>query len=105
MLLAMQQLLCLFFGLALMLLAGAEPGHAQSTLFPKTDHVRASLVPERPAIAPGATVTIALREEILDKWHTYWINPGDAGAPTSIDWRLPPGWTNPLSCWTLATSG
>ncbi len=22
-------------------------------------------------------------------WHTYWINPGDAGLPTSIEWQLP----------------
>ena len=30
---------------------------------------------------------------MLDKgWHTYWRNPGDAGEPTTIHWRLPPGW-------------
>jgi DsbC/DsbD-like thiol-disulfide interchange protein len=26
-------------------------------------------------------------------WHTYWMNPGDSGSPTSVQWRLPKGWT------------
>jgi len=24
-------------------------------------------------------------------WHTYWRNPGDAGAPTTLAWTTPPG--------------
>lgn len=24
-------------------------------------------------------------------WHSYWLNPGDAGLPTTIAWQLPPG--------------
>ena len=35
---------------------------------------------------------MALEEKIRAGWHTYWINPGDAGAPTEIEWTLPPGW-------------
>ncbi|HYK78539.1 MAG TPA: protein-disulfide reductase DsbD domain-containing protein [Micropepsaceae bacterium] len=57
---------------------------------PKVD---TSLVPERAGVAPGGTVTVALNEIIRKKWHTYWINPGDAGAPTTINWHLPPGWS------------
>jgi len=26
-------------------------------------------------------------------WHTYWLNGGDSGAPTTLDWRLPAGIT------------
>ena len=26
-------------------------------------------------------------------WHTYWINPGDAGLATTITWTLPPGFS------------
>ena len=22
-------------------------------------------------------------------WHTYWINPGDSGLPTTLNWTLP----------------
>ena len=57
---------------------------------PKVD---ASLLAERAGVAPGGTVTVALNEIIRKTWHTYWINPGDAGAPTTINWHLPPGWS------------
>ncbi|HYM18003.1 MAG TPA: protein-disulfide reductase DsbD domain-containing protein [Micropepsaceae bacterium] len=83
--------LSLVAGLAL--LGPAGPSLAQSGLPPDNQpKVKATLIPEHPAIAPGQTVTVALREEIRDKWHTYWINPGDAGAPTSLDWQLSDGW-------------
>ena len=32
-------------------------------------------------------------------WHTYWKNPGDAGAATEIAWTLPPGWTADAIQW------
>ncbi|HEY0266963.1 MAG TPA: protein-disulfide reductase DsbD domain-containing protein, partial [Rhizomicrobium sp.] len=54
--------------------------------------VHARLVAEDTAITPGGTVTVALEEKIAPGWHTYWKNPGDAGAPTTIDWTLPAGW-------------
>ena len=25
-------------------------------------------------------------------WHTYWAFSGDAGLPTELKWKLPPGW-------------
>ena len=54
--------------------------------------VHARLVAEDKAVAPGGTITVALEEKIAPRWHTYWKNPGDAGAPTEIQWTLPPGW-------------
>jgi len=75
--------------LGLFLLLGlAGPALAQ-TEAPK---VQAKLIAEQGEIAPGQTVTVALEENIAPGWHTYWINPGDAGAPATIDWSLPPGW-------------
>ena len=74
----------LFF-LAALLTAG--PAWAQDA--PK---VHARLVGEDKAIAPGGTITVALEEKIAPGWHTYWKNPGDAGAPSDILWTLPPGW-------------
>jgi thiol:disulfide interchange protein DsbD len=71
----------------LLLLAG--PALAQPDPGPK---VAARLVAEDVAVAPGGTVTVALEEKIADGWHTYWKNPGDAGAPTEIEWNLPAGW-------------
>src|ERR1700761_2381512 len=54
--------------------------------------VHARLVAEDKAIAPGGTMTVALEEKIAPGWHTYWKNPGDAGAPSDIQWTLPAGW-------------
>ncbi len=73
----------------LFLLLLAAPALAQPEPGPK---VVARLVAEDAAVAPGGTVTVALEEKIAPGWHTYWKNPGDAGAPTEIEWTLPAGW-------------
>jgi len=84
----------LFFALSLGLLVPAGTAFAQSGALPdEKPKVLASFIPEAKAIAPGQTVTVALREIIRKDWHTYWVNPGDSGAPTVIDWHLPQGWT------------
>ncbi|MFT6604059.1 MAG: thiol:disulfide interchange protein DsbD, partial [Bacteriovoracaceae bacterium] len=31
---------------------------------------------------------LVLNYEAAPKWHTYWKNPGDAGLPTSTDFKL-----------------
>lgn len=67
----------------------AAPATAQIDSLPK---VQARLIADHAAIAPGQTVAVALEENIRTGWHTYWINPGEAGAPTEIQWTLPPGW-------------
>ena len=67
----------------------AAPAAAQA---PKP-HVQASLVADAQGISPGGTIHVALRQVIEKDWHTYWRNSGDAGAPTEIQWALPPGFT------------
>src|SRR6185369_2822903 len=74
--------------LSLALVLAVTPGFAQDG-GPK---VHARLVAEDKTIAPGGTITVALEEKIAPGWHTYWNIPGDAGAPTEIQWNLPPGW-------------
>jgi thiol:disulfide interchange protein DsbD len=83
----------LLLGLGLSLIAAASPALAQNGALPDLEpKVHASLIPERGGIAPGTTVTVALHEAIRDGWHTYWLNPGDAGEPTRVQWKLPAGW-------------
>jgi thiol:disulfide interchange protein DsbD len=85
--------------LALGLLAPAL-SLAQSGALPDAQpKVQASLIPERAGVAPGGTVTVALNEVIRKEWHTYWVNPGDSGAPTTIKWHLPEGWTADAIQW------
>jgi thiol:disulfide interchange protein/DsbC/DsbD-like thiol-disulfide interchange protein len=59
----------------------------------KTEHVEAELVSERTAFVPGQVTTVALRLKMAEGWHTYWLNPGDSGLPTTIAWTLPAGAT------------
>jgi thiol:disulfide interchange protein len=58
-----------------------------------TEHVVAELVAEHSAAEPGKALTVALRLKIIPHWHTYWRNPGDSGEPTTLEWRLPPGYS------------
>src|SRR6266496_5868662 len=57
----------------------------------QTPHVEAELISDNAALVPGQPATMALRLSIEDGWHTYWRNPGDSGLPTTLDWKLPPG--------------
>jgi thiol:disulfide interchange protein len=58
-----------------------------------TDNVKAHLVSEVSAAAPGQSFWVALEFNIRDGWHTYWRNPGDSGQATTLKWQLPPGFT------------
>jgi thiol:disulfide interchange protein DsbD len=65
-----------------------------------TDNVKAHLVSEVSAIAPGQSFWVALELNIRDGWHTYWRNPGDSGQATALAWQLPPGFTAGDIVWT-----
>ncbi len=54
-------------------------------------HVVAELIPETTAVEAGKPFDVALHLHMDEGWHTYWINPGDAGLATTIAWTLPPG--------------
>ena len=62
--------------------ASAMPALAQN-------HIKASLVAESSAPAPGRMVTLAIRMQPEPGWHGYWQNPGDAGLSARLDWDLP----------------
>jgi thiol:disulfide interchange protein DsbD len=52
---------------------------------------KASLVLAAAAARPGEQVWAAIRLRMAPKWHTYWVNPGDSGGATEVEWTLPPG--------------
>jgi thiol:disulfide interchange protein DsbD len=74
--------------IASLLLAIVHPAAAQDA----GPHVHVRLLAEDSAVPPGGSVSVALAQDIRPGWHTYWINPGDAGAATEINWSLPRGW-------------
>lgn len=53
----------------------------------------ATLLADRAAIAPGDGFRLLLRLRLAPGWHSYWSNPGDAGAAPELALRLPEGWT------------
>ncbi len=53
--------------------------------------VKADLLADTTAVAPGKPFTVGLRLRMAPHWHTYWQYAGDAGLPTKIAWQLPGG--------------
>jgi DsbC/DsbD-like thiol-disulfide interchange protein/cytochrome c biogenesis protein CcdA len=57
-----------------------------------TPQIRAELVAHAPnGVQAGQAIWVGLSLEHAPQWHTYWINPGDSGLPTQLEWNLPPG--------------
>jgi thiol:disulfide interchange protein DsbD len=59
----------------------------------KTGHLEAELVSETQGVSPGGLAYVAIRQQIMPGWHTYWRNPGDSGEATSAKWTLPADWS------------
>jgi thiol:disulfide interchange protein len=76
--------------LAFALLAIAAPAPAQLAQRER-NAIASQLVAESDAPAAGSEVALALVMKPDPGWHGYWQNPGDAGQPMRIAWRLPAG--------------
>ena len=63
--------------------------------------VTAEIKLSRTAATPGATYEIGVLLKHKPGWHTYWKNPGDAGAETRIEWTLPRHWKIRSLGWPL----
>ncbi|HXT80761.1 MAG TPA: protein-disulfide reductase DsbD domain-containing protein [Acetobacteraceae bacterium] len=79
-------LLALF--LAALLAGGAKAGESAPV---SSKRATATLVSDTDAVAPGHTFRVGLRLQLAPGWHTYWKNPGDAGAPPQLSLTLPDG--------------
>jgi thiol:disulfide interchange protein DsbD len=71
----------------------AAPALAAESPPVRSDRAVVTLVSDAAAVAPGVPFHIGLRQRLAPGWHTYWENPGDAGAPTEITLQLPDGAT------------
>ncbi len=80
----------LLLGLCLQMSAHAQSGGVAGAE-QSSEHVNARLIPETTSAVAGSTLWVALRLNHAQHWHTYWINPGDAGKVTEISWELPAG--------------
>jgi thiol:disulfide interchange protein DsbD len=61
----------------------SRPGRASAEWITNS----ASALPEQP-------LHTAIRLTHDHGWHSYWLNPGEAGLATTMEWKLPPGWTH-----------
>ena len=64
----------------------------QSQTYQGKELVKAEILPDTNAIVPGKPFTVGLLLRMAPGWHTYWKFSGDAGLPTEVKWKLPPGW-------------
>lgn len=78
-----------FVTLFLALFALAGIARAQSQMH----HLSIHMVAETDSPRAGSTLSVALVSVPEPGWHGYWINPGDAGFPATLDWTLPGGVT------------
>jgi thiol:disulfide interchange protein DsbD len=58
-----------------------------------SDNATVELVSDVRSVKPGQPFTVGLVTTLDPGWHTYWKNPGDAGLPLRIDWKLPEGFS------------
>ena len=66
--------------------------HGSSQTYQGKELVKASLVADADAVVPGKPFTVGLLLRMAPGWHTYWKFSGDAGLPTELKWKMPPGW-------------
>ena len=66
----------------------AQTGKAQTV---SGSHGKVSLIAEENAVLPGRNFRVGLRFELEKGWHIYWVNPGDSGQPSRVQWTLPAG--------------
>ena len=70
----------------------AIASHAIAQTYQGKQLVRAELLADTKAIVPGKAFAVGLLLRMAPGWHTYWKFSGDAGLPTELKWKLPPGW-------------
>src|SRR5206468_1676796 len=82
-----------------LLVAVAPHGLAQT--YQGKQLVKAELLADTNAVVPGKPFTVGLLLQMAPGWHTYWKFSGDAGLPTELKWKLPPGWKTSEIQWPI----
>ncbi len=59
----------------------------------RSGSVGIQILSESASVQPGKEFMMAVKFVIDKGWHIYWLNPGDSGIPTEVEWNLPEGVT------------
>lgn len=62
-------------------------------------YVEAELIAQNTSIQPGEPFWVGVKLTMDQDWHTYWQNPGDSGLGTTINWKLPEGFSAGSIVW------
>ena len=87
------------FAVLAALLLAAPPAWAAESAPVQSPRATVALVSDTDQVAPGTPFHLGLRIAMAPGWHTYWQNPGEAGAPPEIALRLPAGATEGPIAW------
>jgi len=80
---------------------GAAPPPRETPEVSGGDHVSVELISEHMTLVPGQSQQLGILLHHEPHWHTYWINPGDSGLPTTLAWTLPAGFKAADITWPL----
>ncbi len=75
----------------LLLVCGSFPAHALESAPVSSPRAAVSLVSDTDAVAAGKPFQVGLYLRLAPGWHSYWKNPGDAGAAANLELTLSPG--------------
>lgn len=64
---------------------------AQQETAPSNDPIQLKLISDVEKITPSARFMVAISVSLEEGWKTYWKNPGEAGSPITLTWKLPSG--------------
>jgi len=53
--------------------------------------VNVTVLSDKTTTTRDSLITLGFKMQMAAGWHTYWKNPGDAGYPTHVSWKLPEG--------------
>jgi thiol:disulfide interchange protein DsbD len=88
-------------GLTLLVaVASFGPAFAATPTAP-VPHGTVTLISENSALSPQGQNWLGLHIVLEPGWHTYWVNPGDAGIKPKIAWKLPAGFQAGETAWPV----
>ena len=87
---------------AVVLHAAAVGAPTPATAVVTTPQVRAELVAHAPqGVKAGSPLMLGLLLQHQPGWHTYWLNAGDSGLATQLNWTLPQGMQAGNTLWPI----
>ncbi|MBV8092028.1 MAG: thioredoxin family protein [Acetobacteraceae bacterium] len=73
-----------------LLLLAATPAIAAESAAVVSERATVTLISDTDVAADGKPFRVGLRIRLAPGWHTYWVNPGDAGVAPEVSFTLPP---------------